>query len=221
MTPTQRDAEVFARHRIDQRGLGGDFHGQRLLVRRCVAQVGRHQARCLLLQRLLGFRRLERHVLGVDRRPPRFQHAAAHVGRLQRDAQVPMAIERLQAGMHHLAQEQARCRRLPDAFQVLELERQRASEPLAQAAGADVRPDAALAGLQFVAKQSLGGHGVAAPPNTASRSISPALMPFKASIRPDASRLVRPATGLANIFWARASSRRTPRPLMWPASCRT
>ena len=81
-----------------------------------------------------------------------------------------------------------------------------------------VVPDAAPAALQIVVGQEVYAH-VAVPPSKASRSISPALIDFRVSISPEASRLDRAAMGLPNIFWATASSRRTPRPLIWRASC--
>ena len=57
------------------------------------------------------------------------------------------------------------------------------------------------------------------PPSTLSRSILPSLMVFSVSISPLASMLVSAASGLPNIFSARVSKRRTPRPWIDLASC--
>ncbi len=68
------------------------------------------------------------------------------------------------------------------------------------------------------ARQQIGAHA-AAPLSVASKSILPALMSLSTSIKPDAFRLDRSATGLPNIRSASVSIRRTPRPRIWLASC--
>jgi len=77
----------------------------------------------------------------------------------------------------------------------------------------------ALPPLRRFARKSVHVH--AAPAfNASCTSTAPSFMSFKRSIMAEASMLDSPASGLPNIFWARVSRLRTPRPLIRPASCR-
>jgi len=145
---------------------------------------------------------LQCHALGLDCQP-----------------QLPMTVVAFQGGMHSLADEQGGTDRACDPVDVPQLKRQRALEPQVQAAGTDVVPDAAGALGSLLSGEQFRTHA-AAPLSAASRSIRPALMSLRTSIKPLASRLAKSANGLSNIRCAKVSSRRTPTPRIWPANCR-
>ena len=129
-----------------------------------------------------------------------------------------MTIVALKPRMNGLAGEQAGRRRRADAFDVPKFPFQRTGEPAIQARRRDVLPHPTLPLLHRLESKQSGAHA-AFPSNTLSRSIWPSLMFFKVSISPEASMLVKAASGLPNIFWTRVSKRRMPKPWIDFESC--
>ena len=214
----QRDPQVLAVGRVDQRLLDPRFHRQRGVVTIGHAvQVRADQILGLLPGLQLGIDGNESNVLLFDGRLPAIGDALDSGLDRQRDAQLPVTIKHLQGVMDLLAQEQVACGRRADPVDVPQFEGQRAFQPEVQAAGADVIPDAFATNLCRFRYGSRCDH-VGDPFSAASKDTVPSLMAFSVSIRLLASMLLNPASGLANMRPVSVSTWRTPRPRMLRAN---